>query len=199
MTGDAPDDDDIAWEILDSEIAYECPGFEIVHDDVRLPDGTETDFDYLTEPPAVVILPLVAADAESESIDEDDREVVLIEEWRQAVGRVNRGIPVGSVEPFDDDLAVAARRELREETGYEAETMEHLLTTEPVNGIANSVLHYYVAENCRPTAEQDLDEVESIRVDTESLDSLVSAALADDLRDGRAVTALSTYALQTAR
>jgi len=192
-------DDELVWETIDSTVAYECPGFDIVHDDVRLPDGTETDYDYLTEPPAVVILPLVADDAASESIDADDREVVLIEEWRQAVGRVNRGLPVGSVESYDDDLAVAARRELREETGYEAETVEHLLTTEPVNGIANSVLHYFVAEDCRPTAEQDLDEIESIRVDTASLESLRSAVLADDLRDGRSVTALARYALSQER
>jgi ADP-ribose pyrophosphatase len=189
-------DDELAWETTDSRVAYECPGFDVLHDDVRLPDGTETDFDYLSEPPAVVILPFVAEDAASESIGEGDREVVLIEEWRQAVGRVNRGIPVGSVEPEDDDLAVAARRELREETGYEAGSVEHTLTVEPANGIADSVHHFFVAEGCTPTAEQDLDANESIRVDTDSLDALLSAALADDLRDGRAVTALLRYALE---
>ncbi|WP_049894508.1 NUDIX hydrolase [Salinarchaeum sp. Harcht-Bsk1] len=189
-------DDELAWETLSSEVAYECPGFEIVHDDVRLPDGTETDYDYLTEPPAVVVLPFVADDATSAEIDADDREVVVIEEWRQAVGRLNRGIPVGSVEPEDDDLTLGAHRELREETGYEADSVEHVLTTEPVNGIANSVLHYFVAEGCTPTAEQDLDANETIRVDTASLADLRSAALADDLRDGRAVTALQHHALR---
>jgi ADP-ribose pyrophosphatase len=189
-------DEDIAWETIDSSVAYECPGFNVIHDEVRLPDGTETDYDYLSEPPAVVILPFLAPAHESDEIAEDDREVVVIEEWRQAVDRVNRGIPVGSVEPEDDDLEIAARRELREETGHEAESMEHLLTTEPVNGIANSVLHFFVAEGCAPTAEQDLDGAEFIRVDTASLESLVSAAVSDDLRDGRAVTALSTYALR---
>jgi len=188
--------DNLAWETVDSSIAYECPGFTIVHDEVRLPDGAESDYDYLSEPPAVVILPLVAGDAESNAIDADDREAVVIEEWRQAVDRVNRGIPVGSVEPDDDDLEVAARRELREETGYEAETMDHMLTTEPVNGIANSVLHYFVAEGCTPTAAQNLDENESIHVETASLRALRSAALSDDLRDGRAVTALQHHALR---
>lgn len=195
MPPDPASDDELAWETIDSRVAYECPGFDVIHDEVRLPDGTETDYDYLSEPPAVVILPFVAPEHESDRIAADDREVVVIEEWRQAVDRVNRGIPVGSVEPDDDDLAVAARREFREETGYEAASIEHLLTSEPVNGISNSVLRYFVAEGCTPSAGQDLDANEFIRVDTASLDSLVSAAIADDLRDGRAVTALSTYAL----
>lgn len=177
-------DDPLAWETVEASVAYECDGFEVVSQTVRLPDGTETDFDYLSEAPAVVILPLT-----------DDGDVVVIEEWRQAVGRVNRGLPAGSVEPDDDDLAVAARRELTEETGYEADAVEHLLTAEPANGATNSVHHYYLATGCTPTAEQSLDSDESIRVATEDLATLREAALAEELRDGRAVTALCYHAL----
>ena len=81
-------DDSLTWETTDSEIDYTCPGFEVRRDDVRLPDGTETDYHYVDEQPAVVVLPFTT-----------DGEVVVIEEWRQAVGRVNRGIPAGTVEP----------------------------------------------------------------------------------------------------
>jgi len=37
-------DDPLRWETLDSGIDYECPGFEVRRDDVRLPDGTKTDY-----------------------------------------------------------------------------------------------------------------------------------------------------------
>lgn len=177
-------DDPLAWETIDAEIAYECPGFDVVHEEVRLPDGTETDFDYLSEPPAVVVLPFTT-----------DGDVVVIEEWRQAVRRVNSGLPVGTVEPDDDDLETAARRELREETGYEADEVDPLVTVEPVNGIADSILHFFVARDCEATAEQDLDADETIRVDTEPFDDLRSAVLDGDVRDGRAVTAVTYYAL----
>lgn len=182
--------DPLAWETLDSDIDYSCPGFDIRKDDVRLPDGTETDFHYVDEREAVVILPFVA-DGDTES----DRDVVLIEEWRQAVGRINRGLPAGGVEGDDDDLQVAAARELAEETGYEADSLEYLCSVEPTNGIANSVHHHFVAHGCTPTADRNLDFNESIRVTTVPYAEFLADVLAGDVRDGRSVLAVSRYEL----
>jgi len=152
---------------------------------VRFPDGTVDEYHYVDEAPAVVILPFTA-----------EGDVVAIEEWRQAVGRVNHGLPAGSVEDADgDDLVDAAARELAEETGYTADSFEHLTTVEPTNGMANAVHHHFVAHGCRPTGERDLDDNESIRVSVVGYDRLLSAAIDGDLRDGRAVTALLYYEL----
>lgn len=177
-------DESLAWDTLDGEVAYACPGFDVRHETVRLPDGTETDFDYVSEPPAVVILPFTPEGA-----------VVAIEEWRQAVGRINRGLPAGSTEPTDADLEAAARRELREETGYEADRIEPLVTVEPANGIADSVHHYFLARGCEPAGGQDLDHNESIRARPIPYDELFDAAGRNELRDGRAVLALTYYEL----
>jgi ADP-ribose pyrophosphatase len=177
-------DDELRWETLDSETPYSCPGFDIITDTVRLPSGEETEYDYLSERPAVVVLPFTPED-----------EVVVIEEWRQAVDRVNRGLPVGSIEDSDASLAAAARRELREETGYEAETIEPMTTVEPANGIADSVLHFFVARGCRPTASQQLDFNESIRVETTTFDDLRAAVENDEVRDGRTVLGVLYHAL----
>lgn len=177
-------DDDLAWETIASRVSYTCEGFDVVTDDVRFPGGEEAEFDYLSEPEAAVILPFTT-----------DGDVVVINEWRQPVGRVNRGLPAGSMETEDDDVETAARRELAEETGYEADTMEHLTSVEPANGFADSVFHYVVADDCTPTAERDLDYNESIRVDTTSFESLVEDARNDDLRDGRSMLAVLYYEL----
>jgi ADP-ribose pyrophosphatase len=176
--------DELAWETLAADIAYSCPGFDIVHEDVRLPDGTGTDFDFLREGDSVVVLPLTA-----------DGEVVVIEEWRQAVKRVNRALPAGSVEESDAAPRAAVDRELREETGYEAETVRHLYTAEPANGYADSVFHYFLAEECTPTAEQDLDFNESIQVETTPFEDLLASVREGDLRDGRSAVGIMYYAL----
>jgi ADP-ribose pyrophosphatase len=177
------DRDELAWRTLGSETDYTCPGFDVVRDEVRLPDGTETDFHYVSEPPSVVVLPFT-----------DAGEVVVIREWRQAVGRVNVGLPAGGLEEGDADVAAAARRELREETGYEAGTVEELATYEPSNGLFDSVFHYVIARGCEPTAEQQLDHNESIAVETTAFEELKARAVDGDLRDGRSALAVLQYA-----
>ena len=176
--------DPLAWETLDRQVAYSCPGFDVVNETVRLPDETVTDFDYLSDEPSVAIVPFTA-----------DGDLVVIEEWRQAVSRVSRGLPVGGVEPDDESLEAAARRELREETGYEADALEPLVTVEPANGIADAVLHLFVARGCRPTGDQQLDHNERIRVRTTTLEELVAAIARGEIRDGRTVLGIAYYRL----
>ena len=178
--------DDLAWRTLDSAIDYTCPGFDVVRDDVRLPDGTETEFHHVSEPPSVVVLPFTEAG-----------DVVVIREWRQAVERVNYGLPAGGLESDDTDVRAAAGRELREETGYEAGVVEQIATYEPANGLFDSVFHYAVAHGCEPTAEQELDHNESIAVETATFDELRERAAIGDLRDGRSALAVLQYAAQT--
>ena len=189
--------DDLAWETLDSTIDYTCPGFDVRLDRVRYPDGREGEFHSVTEPAAVVVLPFVGEGAGGDEGDDGegtgDRELVVISEWRQAVGRVNLGLPAGSHEPEDDDLAETARRELAEETGYVAGSVERLLAVEPINGVADVVHHYFLARGCRPDGEQDLDHNESIRVETTTFPVLREAVLAGEVRDGRTVTGVLFY------
>ena len=68
-------------------------------------------------------------------------------------------------------------------------------TAEPANGYADSVFHYFLAEGCAPTAEQDLDFNESIRVETTTVEGLVESVRTGELRDGRSAVGVMYYAL----
>lgn len=177
-------DDTLEWDTLDSTTTYSCPGFDIRRETVRLPDGTDTEFDYLAEPESVVIIPFTQSG-----------DLVVIEEWRQAVHRVNHGFPAGNVEPADASLAAAAHRELTEETGYVADDVDHLLSVEPANGVANSVHHYFVARNCIQNGEQSLDANESIQVDTTTFEWLYRQVMEGNVLDGRTVLGILYYHL----
>lgn len=81
---------------------------EVRRDDVRLPDGAAATREYVVHPGAVAVLPLL-----------DDGRVLLERQFRYPVGRVLLEIPAGKIDPGETTFA-CARRELREETGYEA-------------------------------------------------------------------------------
>jgi ADP-ribose pyrophosphatase len=174
---------DLSWVTLESSVAYSCGGFDVVNDTVQLPDGETSEFDYLSSSESVVILPFTP-----------EGDVVLIEEWRHAVGRRNRALPAGNLEPGEMP-ETAVHRELREETGHETDDIEHLSTVEPANGFSDAVFHYYVARDCEATATQDLDENESIEVTQASFASLLDDLEAGDLRDGRSAHGIAHYAL----
>jgi ADP-ribose pyrophosphatase len=174
---------DRAWETLSRRTAYSCEGFDIVNERVALPDGERAEFDYLAEGESVVILPFTPAE-----------EVVVIDEWRHAVKRDNRGLPAGSVEDGEAPRA-AVDRELREETGYETGDVDHLCSLEPANGFADAYFHYFVAHDCTPAGEQSLDVDETIDVTTMAFEDLLAAIRDDEFEDGRAATGVLYYAL----
>jgi ADP-ribose pyrophosphatase len=169
---------------IDSETVYECDDFAVVRDTVRSHRGESYRIEYVTEEPAVVIYPFTS-----------DGEVVVVDEWRQAVGRVNRGLPAGSMEA-DEDIETAAERELREETGFEPAEVEHVRSVEPTNGLSDSVHHHVVAFGCTPTAGQDLDTDERIVPDTVPEAALREALKSGDLRDGRTALAVAARAFR---
>ncbi|MGO9833829.1 MAG: NUDIX hydrolase [Polyangiaceae bacterium] len=110
-----------------------------------------------------------------------DDHVVLVWQYRFGTDAFSLEIPGGVI---DDGEAphVAARRELREETGYEAETFEPLLTIEPNPAIQNNRCFTFVARNARPTAGTGFDAQEELET------ALLPAARIGDLLDSGQVT-----------
>ena len=91
-----------------------------------------------------------------------ERNVVLVDQYRHAVGQIRTEFPAGAVDAAEAPLA-AIKRELLEETGYASEQW-HRLGSAPVNpALQTNRIHCFLALGAQKVAEQDLDEGEAIR------------------------------------
>jgi 8-oxo-dGTP pyrophosphatase MutT (NUDIX family) len=135
-------------------------------DDVRLADGTRAQREVVAHPGAVAIV----------AIDENDR-VVLVRQWRHAVGRALWELPAGTRDR-DEAPARTAERELAEETGLRAARITPLATAPLTPGYSTEVMHFFLATGLTegPT-DRDADE----RMDVERFDREEISAL---VRDG---------------
>ncbi|MDX1622085.1 MAG: NUDIX hydrolase, partial [Nitriliruptorales bacterium] len=86
-------------------------------DHVRMPDGSVHSREVVRHLDAVAVVPVL-----------DDGSVLLLKQYRHPVERYVLEIPAGKLDHDDEDRAEAARRELREEVGYDAGELTHLVT-----------------------------------------------------------------------
>jgi ADP-ribose pyrophosphatase len=114
------------------------------------------------------------------AVTPDDR-VVLVWQYRFGTDALSLEIPGGVIDPGETPDQ-AARRELREETGYEADGLDLLLTIEPNPAIQNNRCFTFVARGARPTSATDFDGQEELET------ALVPASRLADLLDGGQIT-----------
>ena len=98
----------------------------------------------------------------------DDEKIVLVEQYRPPIDKNVIEMPaglVGDIGGFEDEqMETAARRELLEETGYEAETMK-LFTEGPISaGLSREVISFYFAKGLKKVHQGGGDETEDIIV-----------------------------------
>jgi ADP-ribose pyrophosphatase len=132
-------------------------------DEFRLGDRPAVTKEIVEHPGSVVILPLT-----------ERGEAVFVRQWRQAAGRILLEAPSGTREPGEDPIDTA-RRELREESGFRAETVTPLGGTWVAPGYSTEFTHNYVARNLRPDPlPQDAGEdIHTVMVPLPDVPSLI--------------------------
>ncbi|MEN9855199.1 MAG: hypothetical protein RL186_1185 [Pseudomonadota bacterium] len=132
MTGSAQKSD--PFVLIDSEIVYENPWIRVEHQSVIRPDGKDGVYGIVHfANRAVAIMPI-----------EDNGDVWLVGQWRRPTKSWSWEIPEGGV-PHHEDLEVGAKRELREETGLQADHLLRVLDFDISNSVSDEVGTSFIA------------------------------------------------------
>ncbi|MEM1448368.1 MAG: NUDIX hydrolase [Planctomycetota bacterium] len=130
-----------------------------------------------------------------------EREIVVVRQHRFGTNAPTIEIPGGMIDPGEAPLD-AAVRELREETGYEAESWTPLGHVAPNPAFLDNTCFHFLAEGCRPTSEQDQDPGEDIVVDTMTQAQIIEGIAGGAIDHALVLTAmlrvldLRTHAIQ---
>lgn len=124
-------------------------------DTVALPDGTQAHREYVLHPGAVVIVPLL-------DMPDGSLHVVLERQYRYPVRQTMIEFPAGKLDP-NEHLVDCAARELREETGYQAQLWAHAGVMHPVIAYSTEFIDIWFAKDLSPGPRQ-LDTGEFLEV-----------------------------------
>ena len=177
------------WPVTSSAMLADGSLVRLRRDVVRMPDGEEVGRDVLEHPGAVAVL----------ALDERDQ-VLMIRQYRHAVGRLLWEIPAGLRDVPGELVAATAERELLEEAGYRASDWRVLCDYFSSPGMTDERLRVFLARGLTEVApaERDFvpqDEEAQLELAWVPLEQAVSGFLAGDLHNGAAaVGILSAYA-----
>ncbi len=160
---DVPDD----APVLRVERRFQGAKFAVATETVELPGAEVVERDLVRHPGAVGVVAL-----------DDDGRVLLVRQYRHAVGRALWELPAGLLDLPGEDPVLCAQRELWEETGHRAGRWEVLVDAFTSPGMSDESARIYLARDVRP-ADGPAHEP-----DGEERHMLVEWAPLDEVREG---------------
>ena len=150
---------------------------------VTLPNGATANLEVITHPGAAAVVPM-----------KDDRTVVMIRQYRHAVGGFIYEIPAGKLHRGEDPKDCAAR-EVEEETGYKVGRLEPLLSFLTTPGFTNEIIHIFVGRELSP-GTQHLDADEILEIIEMPLDQAIVRINAGEIQDAKTIIGLQAVRLR---
>lgn len=172
--------------LVSKEVVFNGAIIRLEHWDVELPNGRHALREVACHPGASAVVAL-----------DDQQRVLMVRQMRIAVGRLTLEIPAGKLDSPDEDPLDCAKRELSEETGYQAEHWHELTCMETTPGFCNERIHLYLATGLHAGASHP-DEDEFVDVTRMPLRDAAAAVMNGTFRDGKTCLGIMMAAAFTA-
>jgi ADP-ribose pyrophosphatase len=154
-------------------------------DEVSLPDGKTSKREIVKHPGAVAVIAIT-----------DEGRIVMVEQYRKAMERSLVEIPAGKLEPGEEPMNTA-KRELDEETGYECETLEPLISFYTSPGFADEIIHLFVAKGLKKKdVSAACDEDEFVELLELTLEEAIQYIKEEKIQDAKTAYAVQYLQLQ---
>ncbi len=172
-------------EVLSSEVAFAGPLFRVLREEVREPGNKLSHRDIIRHNGSVVIL---AVDDSSKK----DPLIVMERQYRHAAGQYLWEVPAGKMDEGEERLA-AAKRELKEETGYRAKKWTKLVRYFASPGFLGEWMQIFLAEGLVP-GEATPEEDELLEVVLVPLSEVLQMIDEGKILDGKTLVSVQLYA-----
>jgi ADP-ribose pyrophosphatase len=172
------------WKIK-SSTTNKIDRFQVIMDEVTLPNGDEKTFSYLNFAKGVCVLPIT-----------NDGEVICLKQYRHAMKSWEWELPAGMIDREDLPPIETAKRELEEETGFKAEHWLELGSFYPSPGSTSEEIFLFAAAGLTPT-EQNLENSEQIELHNLSMEELKTLVQKGEFKHGAGLAAILRYKFMT--
>ena len=169
------------FEFLNRTVVDSNHVFDYCKDELRLPDGKIVEYATLKHKGAAAVIPVM-----------DDGRIIMVRQYRHAIGRVSLEIPAGGRDNEEEEYAVAAARELEEETGYRSNDLTHLISIVTAIAYADEKIEVYVAKNLIQS-RQRLDPDEFIEIEPYRLSDLMDMIYRGEIQDSKTIASVMSY------
>jgi len=159
-----------------------APSFSAHLDEVLLSNGKVGKRIRIDHPEAAAIIPFVS-----------EKEILMVRQYRYALGQETLEIPAGKLDPGETPEQ-GARRELLEETGYQAGELRHITTYAPAIGYANELIHIFSGHDLRRVS-RSIDDVEISSLEVFPLEEVKKLVEKGRLLDGKTLIGLGLLGL----
>ncbi len=157
----------------DGKVVFDGKIIRLEHWTVKLPNGNLALREVACHPGASAVVAL-----------DEDKNVILVQQYRAPVGRLTLEIPAGKLDSAEEDPFECAKRELSEETGYLADNWRKLTVLETTPGFCNERIHLYLATGLK-LGETHPDEDEFVATTRMPLKEAVAKVMDGTFRDGK--------------